>query len=378
MNKLASNGPQEVAFMIPDISGFTKFLSGTEIRHSKHIIEELIEVIGRETKDYFELAEVEGDALFLYQRTDAIDGDTIFKVARNTFIAFHQHLLNYENLRICTCGACSSAINLSLKFIMHVGTMELATVQGKQKPYGLDVIKAHRLMKNNVKGNEYLLISNDYNQRFGTGAIELDLIAGSATYDEIGEMPYQYGALTHLKNDLQPDERQMSSPGKSLKTLVSAEAEINAPLNVVYEVLSDFQYRPVWNSEAKIVDHNEDDIYQVGTEHYCIINNKKHQIRTVGNPDSKLEFGEQALNTGPFRELNLYFVFNKSDEASEHTRLTIEIRANVITLLRPFVNLFVKPKLRKKIPEVLESIKKLSERLAVERKEEINTPVVLD
>ena len=366
MNKTAPKGPQEVAFLIPDISGFTKFMSSTEISHSRHIIEELIEVIGRET-DVFELAEVEGDALLLYQSISAISAEKVEKIAKKAFVAFHQHLLNYEQLRICNCGACSAAVKLSLKFIVHAGKMELATVQGRQKPYGLDVIKAHRLMKNNIRSKEYILFSSDFLNRFSTERINLNLAAGANTYDEIGEVKYQYGTLSHLRKNLKADEQQMALPGRSLKTLASIASEIAAPVSVVYEVLSDFQYRPIWNSDAKIVDQTSDDIYQIGMEHYCIINNKKHQVRTVGNQESKMEFGEQILNTGPFKEFNLYFIFNQSDLNKDYTSLTIELRADVIPFLTPFVNWFMRPKLRKKIIQAMDSIKKISGELAVKK-----------
>ncbi|MEL7148957.1 MAG: DUF2652 domain-containing protein, partial [Bacteroidota bacterium] len=370
MSRLATNGPQEVVFLIPDISGFTRFLSDTEISHSRHIIEELIEIIARETKTLFELAEVEGDALFLYQNIDEVSAQAVFEVAKNTFTAFHQHLTNYERLRICSCGACSSAIHLSLKFIAHAGFIEFANVQGKHKPYGLEVIKAHRLMKNDIDGAEYILFSEDFTSRYPITTLDSSLSTGSVNYEEIGDIHYSFKSLSYLKKNLKAAEEQIVVPGKSLQTLIAVNDEIDAPLSIVYEVLSDFKYRPVWNSDAKVVDHNEEDIYQIGKEHYCIINHKKHRVKTVGSQNSKLEFGEQILDTGPFNELNLYFIFDKSVQSAERTKLSIEIRANVKSLLRPLVYLIVKPKLKKKIPEALRSIKQISESLAKSRSDD--------
>ncbi|MEL6560553.1 MAG: DUF2652 domain-containing protein [Bacteroidota bacterium] len=324
-------------------------------------------IIVEQTRHKFELAEVEGDALFLYQDVNKLDINTIYQVVENTYIAFHKHLAYYNEMRICTCGACTSAINLSLKFIAHIGVVEFASVNGKEKPYGLDVITAHRLMKNNIEGKDYLLFSDSLSSRFDLEQIPKPRKHGSASYDEIGEVNYSYLRLLDLKESIKPEENNSHLANNSLPTIVAETGEIDAPIDIVYEVLSDFKHRPVWNNEAKIVDHNEKDIYRLGSEHYCIINNKKFKVRTIGSKKSKHEFGEQVLNNGPFKEINLYFVFNKDTKGTNHTILTIEIRAKFYPLIKPFVLLIMKPTLKKKVPEMFRLIKELSEKINAER-----------
>jgi hypothetical protein len=48
---------------IPDISGFTRFVNEVEIDHSRHIIQELLEVIINSNKIGLEVSEIEGDAI---------------------------------------------------------------------------------------------------------------------------------------------------------------------------------------------------------------------------------------------------------------------------------------------------------------------------
>ena len=48
---------------IPDISGFTNFVANAEIEHSRHIIQELLEVLIESNKLGLEISEVEGDAI---------------------------------------------------------------------------------------------------------------------------------------------------------------------------------------------------------------------------------------------------------------------------------------------------------------------------
>ena len=59
--------------IIPDISGFTNFVQTTEISHSQHVIAELLEVLLAANRFDLQLAEVEGDALFLYKENQILD-----------------------------------------------------------------------------------------------------------------------------------------------------------------------------------------------------------------------------------------------------------------------------------------------------------------
>ena len=51
------------SIFIPDISGYTEFLSRTELEHSSHIINELLKVIVDSNSTDLTLAEIEVDAL---------------------------------------------------------------------------------------------------------------------------------------------------------------------------------------------------------------------------------------------------------------------------------------------------------------------------
>ncbi len=378
MSKPIGNQENEITFLIPDISGFTKFLKTTEISHSKHIIEELMNLLIKETKELFQIAEVEGDALFLYQFDHKIDVDSVYKLVQNAFKAFHKHLINYNHLRICNCGACSTAVELSVKFVLHYGKVEFVTVNGKEKPYGIEVIKAHRLLKNDIDNKEYLLFSDDFKSKHGLPSKKEESYIGKSVYPEIGELNYTYTRLGFLKKDIKPDLEPNITINQKLQTIANHSIKIDAPVNVVYEVLSEYKYRPIWNKEAKVVDHNEDEIYQVGTEHFCIINNKKFKIKTVSDNNSKTEFGEQFFNNGLFKEFNLYFIFNKTDQTDEKTKLTIEIRVEIKAIFKPLINWIFKPKLSKKVHEMSLIIKGLSEEIHLKRGQNIDNIDVID
>src|ERR1700759_2378121 len=112
------------SILIPDISGYTEFLTQTELVHSSHIVNELFDAILAPSGGGFELAEVEGDALLLYRKGPPIEADALVRLCLAMFESFHQHVKLIERDAVCQCGACKTATNLSLKFIAHHGVVQ--------------------------------------------------------------------------------------------------------------------------------------------------------------------------------------------------------------------------------------------------------------
>jgi len=144
---------------IPDISGFTHFVQTTEAAHSEHVIAELLEVLISSNTQSLKLAEVEGDALFFYKEGSIPSQEKILAQIETMYTAFYSHLKMMETNRICPCNACATAPKLELKIVLHAGSLQFMTVQGNRKPFGEAVIQAHRLLKNTIKSDNYVIIS---------------------------------------------------------------------------------------------------------------------------------------------------------------------------------------------------------------------------
>ena len=152
--------------LIPDISGFTHFVNNTEIIHGVHIISELLETIIDSNNIGFEVAEIEGDAVFFYRKGKRPSAQELYQQTERMYISFHKQLMLYERDRICSCGACSSVNNLKIKFISHYGDIVERMIYNHFQLMGSDVTMVHKLLKNNVNEDEYLLISeNDFDKK---------------------------------------------------------------------------------------------------------------------------------------------------------------------------------------------------------------------
>jgi Protein of unknown function (DUF2652) len=135
---------------VPDISGFTQFVQATEIEHSRHIIEELLEQLIEANTIGLQVSEVEGDAILFYRFGHPPTAEEFFQQIQKMFVTFHSHLRLYETQRICQCGACMSAQNLTLKVVAHYGHIIQSHIKEHVKLFGQDVITVHRLLKNDI------------------------------------------------------------------------------------------------------------------------------------------------------------------------------------------------------------------------------------
>lgn len=159
--------------LIADISGFTRFMKyqAISISHSKQIAVKLLKAIMSAAKPPLKVAELEGDAVFFYARAN---GKSLDKAAEQVkaqvagfFHAFKRELNSINALRTCTCDACHQATNLQLKQVLHAGKCEIERIEKFEKLFGLDVIVVHRMLKNSIKAEEYVMMTEPMYETIG-------------------------------------------------------------------------------------------------------------------------------------------------------------------------------------------------------------------
>ncbi|MFK7846516.1 MAG: DUF2652 domain-containing protein [Rhodothermales bacterium] len=257
---------------IPDISGFTQFVNSTEINHSRHIIEELLEIIIDSDTLGLEVSEIEGDAVLFYRDGEAPSSEELLVLVRSMYTAFHTHLKKYENRRICQCGACSTTNNLTLKFVAHFGETAKNQVKQFTKLFGADVIIAHRLLKNDVQEDEYLLVTDSLHvdNEKAQEVAEDTFRTAESSYD-LGAVTYAYLDLQHIRRGMpEPQVEDFGLPGVTVNVMTQ-EAIINAPINLVFDVVSDLSFRHHWQDGLSGSDDLNHKIAQSGSTHRCVI-----------------------------------------------------------------------------------------------------------
>jgi len=142
---------QQGYFLIADISGYTRFLSGTELEHAQGIIEDICGVVHRALVPALRFVKLEGDALFCYApATQLTDGERLIELVEACHFDFSQRIEEMQRRTTCECRACASIGSLGLKFVAHYGDYVVQSLAGTEDIAGPDVIAVHRLLKNSV------------------------------------------------------------------------------------------------------------------------------------------------------------------------------------------------------------------------------------
>jgi class 3 adenylate cyclase len=153
---------QKALLVIADISGFTQFMKSHEnhANHAMQVVVELLRAVISAAAPPLKLAEVEGDAAFFYAICKE-DGDSarelaaIKKQVMSFFRSFYQTLHRLRAFNPCA----RTAQDLRLKVVIHAGEVAIEHIHGFDKLFGMDVILAHRLLKNSVPSPEYVLMT---------------------------------------------------------------------------------------------------------------------------------------------------------------------------------------------------------------------------
>lgn len=335
---------------IPDISGYTQFIQTTEIEHSQHVIAELLEILINANSQELQLAEIEGDALFFYKEENNLSQELLLAQMEQMFTAFYSHLKLLEKNRICNCNACATAPNLQLKIITHTGELQFIEVKGNRKPFGNSVIEVHRLLKNSVKSDNYVLISEalkkdiefakDYNSKL------YQFKKGSDNYDS-KELYYYFSTIDveNLKISAfdKPYKVSFTTPSN---ILITKKFQVSA--TELMEQITNYKNRHNWVEGVDEIVYNENEVTRLGTEHACVINGKHLQFTTVTKEakPNQLIYGE--LTTSPAIVDELYQFFIITPESSNSCTLELEIYWKVNSpIKRLIVNLLAKNKIKK-------------------------------
>ena len=281
---------QKALYFMPDISGFTDFVNNTEVEHSIHIISELLEILLDNNTLDLKLVEVEGDALFMYV-TKIPSYEKLTQQIKKMHVAFHEHTQNYDTMRICNCGSCKTTTNLELKFLVHYGDLNFIKVKHIVKPYGREVIKIHRLLKNSISSNEYMLFTKAVYELYKSN-IDEGWNNNTEIYD-LKSLDYFYKNLETVK--VNSKELNPSLEGDIDKPILTIEKTFNANIQDVFTYVSEFKYRHLWDKEVKRIEYDASKLNRIGTEHNCVLNFGNMKFETITEPSSNdLTYGERT------------------------------------------------------------------------------------
>jgi hypothetical protein len=176
--------------VLADISGFTAFVTATELEHGPPIIAELLGEVMKHLSPPLEIQEVEGDAVFaLGPDRVLVPPARLLDVLEGAFVAFRNRQREMQAGETCTCNACRNIWTLDLKIVAHHGRFLRQLVGGRGQVAGVDVILTHRLLKNGLVGRPaYLLLTEAALRWVGVDPAEAEMVAHTETYEHLGDV----------------------------------------------------------------------------------------------------------------------------------------------------------------------------------------------
>jgi carbon monoxide dehydrogenase subunit G len=236
--------------LIADLTGYTMFLTSSELEHAQGVLDALFKSIFAEIKAPIVLSNLQGDAALAHlpeasvpQRQFPLDAiERIYCSFANTLGAMR---LNTT----CTCNACRNMGSLDLKFFLHHGEYAMQNLAGRTELQGPEVIRIHRLMKNSVSKTTgikaYALVTQQAADAIGLPDFFASAIRQVEHNDEFGDTVCHVYDLAPVFARWRALRRVFVERGEPL-AFESMELDLPVPPAVAWAYVTDVEKKIRW------------------------------------------------------------------------------------------------------------------------------------
>jgi hypothetical protein len=236
-------------FILTDISGYTEFLTRSELDHAQDALQSLFDVQLAHIRYPFLISGFRGDAIFMYvPDTHICEPQTILEALENLYFVFADTLRQMIHNTTCPCRACQNMSRLDLKMVIHHGEYVIQKLGDREELLGADVIVPHRMLKNSVierTGIEsYALFSEAAAQASHLSELAYPLSAHAETYEHIGTVRMQALDLRKVWERHQEKQRFVVGPQEAWLTFEWQAPGI--PASTLWEYLTTPRLEQQW------------------------------------------------------------------------------------------------------------------------------------
>lgn len=260
-------------FILTDISGYTEFLTMSELDHAQDALQNLFDAQLVHINYPFVISGFRGDAIFMYvPDTNICEPQTILEALEKLFFVFADTLRQMIQNTTCPCRACRNMSALDLKMVVHYGEYVIQKLADREELLGADVIVPHRMLKNRVIEQtgivSYALFSDAAAQASHLAELAYPLVAHSEVYDHLGEVRMQVLDLRKVWEREQEKNRFIVAPGEAWLTFDWGPTP--APPSTVWEYLTTPRLEQVW-AGYDLVERTDTlgGRFQPDTEYHC-------------------------------------------------------------------------------------------------------------
>ena len=258
--------------IISDITGYTLFLSKSELEHAQEILQTLLELLIDHNRPPLTISRTAGDAVISYALAGVpLQGQTFVELMEDTYVAFRRAIELMVMNNTCRCNACANISGLDLKFFVHHGEFGIQRLGGHDELVGSDVNLLHRLLKNRVVeatgGRAYTLYSDAAIRALGLDGFTASLTPHQESYEHLGAVALWVQDMHPVWQAKQKD-RLITIPQERVTLEVSTE--IALPPHQVWNYLIQPEFQSVIvGSDRQEITHMHNGRIAPGSVYVC-------------------------------------------------------------------------------------------------------------
>ena len=231
--------------LIADITGYTQYLTESELEHAQEVLTVLLELLVARTRPPLIISRLAGDAVISYGlRDNFLHGQTFIEVIEDCYTAFRAAVERMVLNNTCQCNACRNIPNLDLKFFVHYGAFAIQRIRDRDELVGSDVNLIHRLLKNRVVEQTgfkaYTLYTDAAIQQLGLTEISAAMTEHAESYEHLGQVKLWVQDMHPVWERKRSASRVTIPPDQVLMALTE---DFALPPEQVWDYLTQPEYR---------------------------------------------------------------------------------------------------------------------------------------
>jgi uncharacterized protein DUF2652/polyketide cyclase/dehydrase/lipid transport protein len=263
--------PETGFLLIADLTGYTAYLSRSELEHAPAIAGDLLETIVGRLEPPFRLTKFEGDAAFLFVEDGRAEGSLLLDSIEASYVAFRRRLRSIDQATSCDCNSCRLAPRLDLKLFVHRGSYVRGRIAGRDELAGSDVILVHRLLKGataaGARGNGYALFTAAAVEALALEPEALGMVSAEESIEHIGRV---LTFTLDLEGRWQAETARRRLDISEGRVVLEVERTIPAEPSIVWAHLTSPALRPLWEGPLVIEESSPTGLRGIGTIAQCV------------------------------------------------------------------------------------------------------------
>ena len=236
--------------LVADITGYTMFLTSSELEHAQGVLDELFKSMLAEIKAPVTLSNLQGDAALAYLPDARLPQPQFpLDAIERIYCSFARTLAAMRLNTNCSCNACRNMGQLDLKFFLHHGEYAMQQLAGRSELQGPEVIRLHRLMKNSVTRSTgikaYALITRQAADAMALPEFFAQTIPHAESSDGFGETACFVYDLAPVFARWRAARRIVVERGEP-QALESIECDLPVPPAVAWSYVTDIAKKVRW------------------------------------------------------------------------------------------------------------------------------------